>query len=803
MTVSSTTSRWDAVGNGSTTVFPYNNKIFEDTDLLVYVDGVLQTLTTHYTVSGAGLTAGGNVTFVTAPANLAAVVIIRNVANTQQIDYPPGGAFPAASTEDGLDRRTIISQQLTSDLSRALRIPVTDSPIDTTLPAASVRANMVLGFGATGLPTVVDPVGASVTVESGFRTPYDYNATAGSEFSADNSAYVNALSDAAKASFDADASAYTIMVDLAGKRWRMDDGFRMINARSPGMIIQNGTIVVSGAGNIGVDLTGCDTLTLQDVTVVGDADDPPAIGILYGRDSTKAAASRIKLINCRTEGHFTQFGRLRIASEISTEIGCTWRNKSRSLTAFTDGCVDHMGALDDHVGGVTSPNVTLPTAASGTMSNTLHYSANSHSLRQADVYLTITAASKANPCVLSFTPADLAAANLSNGDKVVCTLVAGMVELENVVHTVANIDTVAGTFELSGVNSTSYTTFTSGTLQNQTGPSQLYAGSAMHRRSAFYSLVYGSPHVVIDMDNGVPIRDFEIEMLNERDPMSVFGVYQGSTSRAVQGFRARMLNYNQTIVNEVMTVNGSANIAFDGGHIHVVNMGTAPVNGIFSDPSKISLRNFTIEVPKEAALNAASGYAAYVVDEIAYDRSEKIANYYSAEFRGAPDFVTDLVSSAAVRVKLTENSATGGPYLDILRESASPAASDAIGVLRFLGNDSGGGTPPFASIAGIIVDPTDTSEDGRLNFNVAVAGTLTQIASVQANGLYSRGHQVSTNESATQTELRDTASTVNTTYKWPGKPVWDTTNEKPVYAVSALSGGVWNNADGTTAHTPV
>lgn len=154
MTVTSTTSRWEAVGNGSTTVFPYNNKIFEDTDLKVYLDGVLQTLTTHYTVSGAGTDSGGNVTFVTPPGSGVSVVIVRAVANTQEIDYPPGGAFPANSTEDGLDRRTIISQQNVSILDRAIQYLESDaslpSPILPTLD--SIKGKYLRFNSATGAP---------------------------------------------------------------------------------------------------------------------------------------------------------------------------------------------------------------------------------------------------------------------------------------------------------------------------------------------------------------------------------------------------------------------------------------------------------------------------------------------------------------------------------------------------------------------------------------------------------------------------------------------------------------------------
>jgi hypothetical protein len=61
-------------GNASTTVFAVTFPFLNATDLIVSVAGVVKTLTTHYTVSG-GLGSPGSVTFLSAPANAAAIVI--------------------------------------------------------------------------------------------------------------------------------------------------------------------------------------------------------------------------------------------------------------------------------------------------------------------------------------------------------------------------------------------------------------------------------------------------------------------------------------------------------------------------------------------------------------------------------------------------------------------------------------------------------------------------------------------------------------------------------------------------------
>lgn len=61
--------------NGVTTVFNFSFLLLAAADLDVYVDGVLKTLTADYSVSGLEINAGGTVTFVTAPANGASVVL--------------------------------------------------------------------------------------------------------------------------------------------------------------------------------------------------------------------------------------------------------------------------------------------------------------------------------------------------------------------------------------------------------------------------------------------------------------------------------------------------------------------------------------------------------------------------------------------------------------------------------------------------------------------------------------------------------------------------------------------------------
>lgn len=73
--------------------------------------------------------------------------------------------------------------------------------------------------------------------------------------------------------------------------------------------------------------------------------------------------------------------------------------------------------------------------------------------------LTVTAITKASPGVVSYTGTDP-----SNGDYVVLAI-NGMVELNNRVVRVANVNGAGNTFELEGVDTSLFNTFSSGTAQ--------------------------------------------------------------------------------------------------------------------------------------------------------------------------------------------------------------------------------------------------------------------------------------------------------------------------------------------------
>lgn len=173
MTVSSATTKAGPYsGNGVTTVFAYNFKVFDASELqVVLLDAAGQqttlTLTTHYSVTGAGAAAGGTVVMATAPASGETLTITRNVALTQETDLRQQGGFYPEVHERVFDRLSMGLIQLRELIGRSLRMPVVDASAPVELPPAATRANKVLVFDATGAPGVTDVAGlASVTAAS-------------------------------------------------------------------------------------------------------------------------------------------------------------------------------------------------------------------------------------------------------------------------------------------------------------------------------------------------------------------------------------------------------------------------------------------------------------------------------------------------------------------------------------------------------------------------------------------------------------------------------------------------------------
>ena len=189
--------------NGLTTVFAYEFYLISASDIQVTING--NEVTSGYTVSGVGNTGGGEVTFLTAPANGSTVIFERVTPTYRLTDYQDngdlladtvnkdfdrlwmaiqrafiylgvaltrplfgGGPFNAngyriANVADPINDKDVATKKFVVDngktnLSRTLRVPESSIPI---LPAIEDRKNRLLAFNNDGNPFAVLPESGS------------------------------------------------------------------------------------------------------------------------------------------------------------------------------------------------------------------------------------------------------------------------------------------------------------------------------------------------------------------------------------------------------------------------------------------------------------------------------------------------------------------------------------------------------------------------------------------------------------------------------------------------------------------
>jgi len=187
LTVSTIANRTTQMAcNGSIQNFVFSFPIIETSDLEVILtdaDGVdtILTETTDYIVSSVNddYSDGGIVTTIATYTTGNTITIVRNVPLLQESDFTEGMPTLYETFEDGLDRLTMITQQLSDEHSRALTAPLSEpSTTDFTLPTQTDRANKYLAFDADGEPVVTSGTGESAVISTFAETLLD-DTTAG------------------------------------------------------------------------------------------------------------------------------------------------------------------------------------------------------------------------------------------------------------------------------------------------------------------------------------------------------------------------------------------------------------------------------------------------------------------------------------------------------------------------------------------------------------------------------------------------------------------------------------------------
>ncbi len=130
ITIADATPRVQYTVGGTPTTGPWTIPwpYWETADIKVYFDGVLQTITTDYTISGTAVDDGfssGAVTAVSSQSSIT-VTVERDVAIARTTDFPTG-PFSIATLNKTLDKLFAIGQWLETKIGRAATRPFTST----------------------------------------------------------------------------------------------------------------------------------------------------------------------------------------------------------------------------------------------------------------------------------------------------------------------------------------------------------------------------------------------------------------------------------------------------------------------------------------------------------------------------------------------------------------------------------------------------------------------------------------------------------------------------------------------------
>ena len=167
MTISTTIIKNSYSGDGSNDTFAYQFKISSTADMEVIIRSAAgtettKTLTTDYTVTGAGSASGGNVVFESGdiPTATETVILRRSTTQTQALDLVENDPFTADSVESAFDKNLALIQELQEESTRAIKLSKSNTMTSTEFTvAAAARASKVLAFDSSGEISVTQELG--------------------------------------------------------------------------------------------------------------------------------------------------------------------------------------------------------------------------------------------------------------------------------------------------------------------------------------------------------------------------------------------------------------------------------------------------------------------------------------------------------------------------------------------------------------------------------------------------------------------------------------------------------------------
>jgi hypothetical protein len=189
-----------------------------------------------------------------------------------------------------------------------------------------------------------------------------------------------------------------------------------------------------------------------------------------------------------------------------------------------------------------------------------------------------------------------------------------------------------------------------------------------------------------------------------------------------------------TIANSAtdLTINSSGDVIMKlTGEQLKLNDGTSDI-GQFD----LTSNNFTVEVlgnDKDMFFKGWTGASQFTA--LTLDMSASGAATFNSTIATTGVTIDNTSTGDSLLITTTEDSSTAGPVISLKRNSSSPADADYLGQIKFKGENDADQEVNYAKITGKILDASDGTEDGILEFAHIKAGSQNISARFRSDSL--------------------------------------------------------------------